>query len=128
MAEHRRAKAAPGQRFDQAEIDAVTFTDGGDNVFADLGLPDAADRLARAEMARAIRQIVQEKGWNPRRVATALGIAASAVSDLFRGKLTRFSRERLERFLNTLDAAAASAQSHRAHGDPRLMERRTGRG
>ena len=32
-----------------------------------------------------------------------LGIAAPDVSDLVRGKLARFSQERLERFLNALD-------------------------
>lgn len=73
------------------------------NVFEDLGLPDAAGRLAKAELARVIRKIVAEKGWMPRRTADVLGIAPPDMSDLVRGKLARFSQERLERFLNALD-------------------------
>jgi predicted XRE-type DNA-binding protein len=73
------------------------------NVFEDLGLPEAAERLAKAELARVIRKIVGDKGWTQRRAAQVLGIAPPDVSDLMRGKLARFSQERLERFLNALD-------------------------
>jgi predicted XRE-type DNA-binding protein len=73
------------------------------NVFKDLGLPDAAARLAKAELARVIRKIVTDKGWTQRRAADVLGIAPPDMSDLVRGKLARFSQERLERFLNALD-------------------------
>lgn len=72
------------------------------NIFEDLGLPDAAERLAKAEMARALRKIIINKQWTQRRAAEALHIASSDVSDLMRGKLARFSRERLERFLTAL--------------------------
>jgi predicted XRE-type DNA-binding protein len=73
------------------------------NVFEDLGLPDAAERLAKAELARVIRKIVADKGWTQRRTAEVLGIAPPDMSDLVRGKLARFSQQRLERFLNALD-------------------------
>ena len=72
------------------------------NVFDDLGLPYPAERLAKAELARVIRKIVGEKSWTQRRAAKALGIAPPDMSDLMRGKLARFSQERLERFLNSL--------------------------
>ena len=73
------------------------------NVFEDLGLPHPAERLAKAELARVIRRVVSEKRWTQRHAARALGIAPPDMSDLMRGKLARFSQERLERFLNALD-------------------------
>ena len=73
------------------------------NVFDDLGLPDAVERLAKAELARVIRQIVQEREWTQARAAGVLGIPPSDMSDLMRGKIARFSQERLERFLIALD-------------------------
>jgi predicted XRE-type DNA-binding protein len=76
---------------------------GSGNVFEDLGLPEASERLAKAELARVIRKIVKEKNWTQRQAADVLGIAPPDVSDLMRGKLARFSQERLERFLNSLD-------------------------
>ena len=72
------------------------------NVFQDLGLPDAGERLAKAELARVIRKLINDKNWTQRRAADVLGIAPPDVSDLMRGKLARFSQERLERFLNSL--------------------------
>lgn len=84
-------------RREHIEIEA-----GSGNVFEDLGLPDAGERLAKAELARVIRKIINDKNWTQRRAADVLGIAPPDVSDLMRGKLARFSQERLERFLNSL--------------------------
>ena len=89
------------KRAKMSEPVAVEASSG--NVFADLGLPDAEERLAKAELARVIRMIIKDKGWTQRRAAGVLGIAAPDVSDLMRGKLARFSQERLQRFLNALD-------------------------
>jgi predicted XRE-type DNA-binding protein len=73
------------------------------NVFADLGLPQPTERLAKAELARVIRKVVRDRGWTQSRAAKAVGIAPPDMSDLMRGKLARFSQERLARFLNALD-------------------------
>lgn len=94
-------RAVPPRSVSKSED--ITFGPMHDNVFEAMGLPDAAERLAKAEMALAIDLIVKAKGWNQKRTAEELAIAASDVSDLLRGKLARFSQERLERFLNALD-------------------------
>jgi predicted XRE-type DNA-binding protein len=83
--------------------DRIAIESSSGNVFEDLGLPHPAERLAKAELARVIRTIVTGKSWTQRRAAKALGIAPPDMSDLMRGKLARFSQERLERFLNALD-------------------------
>jgi predicted XRE-type DNA-binding protein len=97
----------------------IEIEDSSGNVFQDLGLPDAADRLAKAELARVIRAIVKDKDWTQRRAAEALGIAPSDMSDLMRGKLARFSQERLERFLNALDMDVDIRVHPRAAGKKR---------
>jgi predicted XRE-type DNA-binding protein len=73
------------------------------NVFEDLGFPDAEERLAKAQLARIIRSTIHERKWTQRKAASMLGVTPPDVSDLMRGKLARFSQERLERFLNALD-------------------------
>ena len=88
-----------------AATDAITFETGSGNVFADIGAPDAEDRLAKAELARIIRGIVRDRkaeGWTQARAAAALRIAAPDMSDLMRGKLARFSQERLTLLLTRL--------------------------
>ena len=77
--------------------------DSSGNVFEDMGMPDAEERLAKAELARVIRNEIRERGLSQTEAADLLGVKQPDVSDLTRGKLARFSRERLERFLNALD-------------------------
>lgn len=92
---------ANSKRLRVSESPAIEQSSG--NVFQDLGFFDAAERLAKAELARVVRRVVLERNWTQRRAAAALGVSAPDVSDLMRGKLARFSQERLERFLIALD-------------------------
>ncbi len=75
---------------------------GSGNVFADLGLPDAEERLARAELARQILNIIARRRLTQAQAAELLGIDQPKVSALSRGKLSGFSMERLFHFLNAL--------------------------
>jgi predicted XRE-type DNA-binding protein len=77
--------------------------DSTGNVFADMGMRDADERLAKAELARAVRKLLVDRGLKQNDAAALLEISQPEVSDLVRGKLARFSMERLERFLNALD-------------------------
>ena len=81
----------------------TTVARGSGNVFADLGCADADERLAKAELARTIHKLIVQRAWTQRRAAETLGLSAPDVSDLVRGKLARFSQERLERCLVALD-------------------------
>jgi predicted XRE-type DNA-binding protein len=71
-------------------------------VFADLGLPNPEDRLAKAELARRISEIIAERRLTQLDAAALLGIDQPKVSALVRGRLGGFSLERLMRFLNVL--------------------------
>jgi predicted XRE-type DNA-binding protein len=83
--------------------DDLSVHDSSGNVFEDMGMPDAAERLAKAELARVVRREIRERGLTQAQAAEILGVKQPDVSDLVRGKLGRFSMERLERFLNALD-------------------------
>lgn len=69
------------------------------NVFADLGLPNPEELLAKAELANKISVIIQERKLTQAKAAKLLGIDQPKVSMLLRGHLTGFSIERLMRFL-----------------------------
>jgi predicted XRE-type DNA-binding protein len=83
--------------------DALTVHDSCGNVFEDMGMADADERLAKAELARFIRKAIQERALTQRQAGELLGLQQPDVSDRVRGKLGRFSRPRLERMLNALD-------------------------
>ncbi|HJS46567.1 MAG TPA: helix-turn-helix transcriptional regulator [Gemmatimonadales bacterium] len=83
--------------------DEPTIIEGTSNIFEDLGLPDAEIRLAKAELARVIRRAIVDRGLTQREAALVMGLKQPDVSDLMRGRLARFSMERLELCLNHLD-------------------------
>ena len=69
------------------------------NVFADLGLPNPEEALAKAELAHKIVLLIQEKGLSQTEAASLLGVDQPKISALTRGRLAGFSLERLMRFL-----------------------------
>jgi predicted XRE-type DNA-binding protein len=82
---------------------AVKVERGSGNVFQDLSLPDAQERLAKAELAHAICGVIEAAGWTQSQAAARLGIDQPKISSLMRGRLRDFSTERLMRYLTMLD-------------------------
>ena len=78
------------------------MTPGSGNVFADLGLPEAEDRLLKAQLALKIQQLIEQKGMTRAEIAPLLGLDQPKVSNLMRGRLAGFSVERLFGLLNRL--------------------------
>ncbi len=81
----------------------IKVTESSGNVFADLGVMDAEETLAKAEVASRICDIIAERKLNQTAAAKLLGVDQPKVSALMRGKLDGFSSDRLFRFLNALD-------------------------
>jgi predicted XRE-type DNA-binding protein len=82
--------------------EAEVIERSGGNVFADLGMKEPATKLAKAELARRIGDLLAERGLTQSRAAEVLGIDQPKVSALLRGKLEGFSVDRLFRLLNAL--------------------------
>lgn len=81
---------------------ALSVEEGSGNVFVDLDLPDADIRLAKAQLARSIKRVIVANDWTQAYAAEACGLTAPDMSDVCRGKLARFSLERLEKVLTAL--------------------------
>lgn len=77
----------------------VKHTVSGGNVFADLGLANAGELLAKAEMAAKITRLLDARKLTHKALATLLDANQSDVSLLANHKFGRFSTERLMRFL-----------------------------
>lgn len=82
---------------------ATDVVQGSDNVFADLGVAEPEETLAKAELARRISEIIRRRRLTQRQTATLLGVDQPKVSALMRGQLYAFSTDRLLRFLTALD-------------------------
>jgi predicted XRE-type DNA-binding protein len=73
------------------------------NVFADLGLHNAGEKLTRVRLAVAINQIIEERRLSQGAAAQLLDINQPKISALVNYRLQGFSVERLMHFLNALD-------------------------
>ena len=78
------------------------ITQSSGNVFADLGLKGAADRMLKAQLAVKIQELIEQKGMTQASVAPLIGLDQPKVSYLMRGRLSGFSVERLFDILNRL--------------------------
>jgi len=77
-------------------------TPSSGNIFADLNLPNPEEWLAKAELARRISDLIQQRGLSQRQAAALLGVKQPQVSAVMRGLLEGFTTDRLFRFLNRL--------------------------
>ena len=83
--------------------DEPTFTRGSGNPFADLGMPDADLRLAKARLAQRVTAVMRERDLTQAQVATTMGIDQPQVSRITRGQLRDFSLEKLMELVRRLD-------------------------
>ena len=68
---------------------------GSGNVFVDIGIPSPEEALAKAEIARQVNRILVARKLSQAEAGVILGIAQPRVSDLIRGRLGRFSLDKL---------------------------------
>lgn len=72
------------------------------NVFADMGVAEPEEELAKAQLASHIRDTVKRRRLTQIQAAHLMGLDQPKVSALMNGRLAGFSSERLMRFLAAL--------------------------
>ena len=77
-------------------------TDGSENVFADLSLPNPAQELLKAQLTLQIYTILKDNGMTQVEIAKILGVQQPQVSLLMRNRAGTFSVGRLMEFLTAL--------------------------
>ena len=75
---------------------------GSDNIFADLGFPNAEEHLVKAKLVYKIDAIMKKRRLKQVEAARLFGILQPDVSKMLRGEFRQFSVERLMRFLVAL--------------------------
>ncbi len=80
----------------------IPVTASSGNVFADIGVPEPEEELAKAQLASRIRAIVRGRRLTQVAAGAVMGIDQPKVSALLSGRLTSFSSERLMRLLTRL--------------------------
>jgi predicted XRE-type DNA-binding protein len=106
--------------------DDIKVEIGSGNVFADIGLPNPEEHLAKAELASRIAEALRQRRLTQAAAADLLGIDQPKVSRLLRGYLTNFSTDRLMHFLTLLgrdvEIVVRPAPGSRSLGRVRVVE------
>jgi predicted XRE-type DNA-binding protein len=96
----------------------IEFEESSGNVFADLGLDDADELFARAQLGFHVYKILKDRNLKQREIARLLGIAQPDVSHLMNGHFNRFTTDKLLDFLRRLDQKVAIRISPHRPGEP----------
>jgi len=81
----------------------IEVTEGTDNLFADLGLPDAEAHFLKAQLVAEIYRLTGERKLTQAKAGTLMGISQPEVSRLFKGHFREYSVDRLMTFLTAFD-------------------------
>ena len=73
------------------------------NVFADIGLPNAEEHFIKAQLVYKIDVLLKERGFKQVDAAALFGVRQPDISKMLRGEFRQFSVERLLRFLVALN-------------------------
>ena len=87
-------------------------------MFADLGLTDADELYARAQIGFGVYKILKEKGLKQREMAELLEVPQPEVSHLMNGHFSRFTTDKLLDFLKRLDRKVTIRIAPRKAGEP----------
>jgi predicted XRE-type DNA-binding protein len=97
---------------------AINIEEGSGNVFADLGLKDADQLLARAQIGYHVYTILKHENLKQREIAELLRIAQPEVSHLMNGHFSRFTTDKLLDFLRRLNRKVTIEVSRHRVGEP----------
>ena len=80
----------------------ISFTEGGPNVFVDLGLPDADELLVKAKLTHRIAVSIRDRGLSQSEAARLMGLPQPKLSTMLRGQFRGVSEDKMMRCLVAL--------------------------
>jgi len=102
----------------KSQLKKIEFEEGSGNIFADLGLKDADELYARAQIGFGVFEILKHKKLRQREIAAVLGIPQPEVSHLMNGHFSRFTTDKLLDFLKRLDRKVTIKIGPHKRGEP----------
>ncbi|MEX1186597.1 MAG: helix-turn-helix transcriptional regulator [Gemmatimonadaceae bacterium] len=87
------------RRGTRTKLEVTEFEVRSGNVFADLGLDNPDERLAKAKLAAEINAIIEENGWTQSEAAEELETHQPVISALRHGRLKSLTYDRLVKWL-----------------------------
>jgi predicted XRE-type DNA-binding protein len=87
----------------KVDAQAIEAHESSGNLFADLGLPDAEQRLLKSQIVAQLHRLIKVGGLTQVKAAGLLGIHQPDLSLLLRGDFDDYSAERLMKMLTVFE-------------------------
>jgi len=81
----------------------VAVHTGGENIFAELGLPDADSHFLKAKIVAELYRLTTDRKLTQAQAGELMGISQPEVSRLFKGTFREYSVDRLMVFLTAFN-------------------------
>ena len=92
---------------------------GSENVFADLGLPDAEEMLLKSTIVIELRRLIKQRKLTQTAAAKLIGINQGDLSKILRGRFRGYSEARLMRMLTAFGQdVQITTKPQRKSGEP----------
>ena len=65
------------------------------SVYEELGFPDAAEMLVKAQLVLKIAKILRERGWSQQQAAKVMGLTQPKLSKMLRGQFRGISEAKM---------------------------------
>ncbi|MBC5810995.1 MAG: XRE family transcriptional regulator [Candidatus Eremiobacteraeota bacterium] len=102
----------------------LEFRESSGNVFADLGLPNPEERLAKADLMIIINAEIKRRGLRQAEAAAMVGLRQPDISNIARGLGISYSMERLLTVLGRLGMEVEITARRRRNGAGTVVVRR----
>jgi addiction module HigA family antidote len=81
----------------------TSITRGSNNVYADLGIPDAEQMLLKSQLAHKITLAIEAQGLSALEASRILGLAQPKLKSILRGQFHEVSENEMRDYLSRLD-------------------------
>jgi predicted XRE-type DNA-binding protein len=119
----RKAELSTTSKTTKKTVQPVRIIESNGNVFADVGLPTAEQKLVKAQLTLQIYRIIKKRGITQAETAEILGVKQPHVSLLMRNRAGTFSVGRLMECLTALGKMSKSRSGRRARNTAKCPER-----
>jgi predicted XRE-type DNA-binding protein len=82
-------------KLSRKEEQSIKTKKGSQNVYADLGIPDAKKMLVKAQLATIIAEIIKRRKLTQTQAASLLGMTQSKLSNMLRGRFRGISETKM---------------------------------
>lgn len=65
------------------------------NAYAELGFPDAAEMLVKAQLVMKIAKVLHDRGWSQQHAAKIMGLTQPKLSKMLRGQFRGISEAKM---------------------------------